>query len=515
VFTPEALVESMAGTLLAGGHNNVGVREWNGSTWSLVAGVVGPVLTIAPLANGHVLVGGAFQAAGPFQPTWLGRFDGAYWHPLGPGFDRLVQRLLTLRNGDLIAGGGFQRAGNVAAAGLARWNGTAWSSVPGSNGIDCRSLVEAPNGDLFVSVRPIDSVTYQVRRFDGQVWTPIAANAMDVLVRQDGTVVLGSAGGLVSWNGVTTQPYLPGLTGTPFWIRETASGQLVVYGSIDIGNGLQSQLVAWNGTSWVQLAQEFVVVLAIDGDDVIVGGSFTSIGGVPANGIARWNGAWWQPYGAGLPANTLAIQPLPGGDLLVATGAALQPCLLHRWNGTTWTTILNPNDLILTMAWRGSEVFLGGQFSAVGPFAAMSIATLRTPCAASTTAYGAGCDAGLGNLQLAAESEPWLGEAWTTTTANMPVNSIGVTVHGLAATSLPLAAALPIAPPGCSLLVAPDLLTLLLPVPSPARASLVLPVSPALVGAVLRQQSVVLTLANGAPVAAASSNALQATLGAF
>lgn len=34
-------------------------------------------------------------------------------------------------------------------------------------------------------------------------------------------------------------------------------------------------------------------------EDLIAAGAFSSIGGTPANNIARWNGTGWQPLGSG------------------------------------------------------------------------------------------------------------------------------------------------------------------------------------------------------------------------
>lgn len=35
---------------------------------------------------------------------------------------------------------------------------------------------------------------------------------------------------------------------------------------------------------------------------LIVAGEFTTIGGISATGIAKWNGATWSPLGTGLSA---------------------------------------------------------------------------------------------------------------------------------------------------------------------------------------------------------------------
>lgn len=54
----------------------------------------------------------------------------------------------------------------------------------------------------------------------------------------------------------------------------------------------------WNGSGWEDISGEIdslVSVLAFDSQDqLIVGGYFSSIGGVTAQNIARWDGQMWE-----------------------------------------------------------------------------------------------------------------------------------------------------------------------------------------------------------------------------
>src|SRR5215204_6479844 len=43
-----------------------------------------------------------------------------------------------------------------------------------------------------------------------------------------------------------------------------------------------------------------VRAIAVSDDDVYIGGSFTQVGDLPANRIARWNGTSWEGLGSGV-----------------------------------------------------------------------------------------------------------------------------------------------------------------------------------------------------------------------
>src|SRR5438093_2462612 len=57
----------------------------------------------------------------------------------------------------------------------------------------------------------------------------------------------------------------------------------------------------------------FVYALAASGSDFYAGGDFTSAGGTPAYGIAKWNGTSWSALGAG--ARGVRALAMSGSDL--------------------------------------------------------------------------------------------------------------------------------------------------------------------------------------------------------
>jgi hypothetical protein len=107
--------------------------------------------------------------------------------------------------------------------------------------------------------------------------------------------------------------------------------------------------------------------------DLVVGGWFTTAGGVPAACIARWNGSVWSPLGAGASTpsgsshvNALAV--LANGDLVAAGSFAFMGGVAAfgtaRWDGTTWSDLVAP--------WEGAvsrlRVLANGDLVAVGDF---------------------------------------------------------------------------------------------------------------------------------------------------
>ena len=70
--------------------------------------------------------------------------------------------------------------------------------------------------------------------------------------------------------------------------------------------------------------------LTVYNGELIAGGRFTTAGGVTCNYIARWNGATWQPLGAGMNGDVYALtvyngELIAGGYFTTAGGNAVQP----------------------------------------------------------------------------------------------------------------------------------------------------------------------------------------------
>jgi hypothetical protein len=119
-----------------------------------------------------------------------------------------------------------------------------------------------------------------------------------------------------------------------------------------------------------------VDAMAVSGDDVYVGGSFTNAGGVPgANFIARWDGARWFRVGAPgaindqVQAIAVAGSGIYIGGRFIDAGGVATADYVAKWNGSSWAALgSNPSGGGALRNWvqaldvNGTDVYVGGSF---------------------------------------------------------------------------------------------------------------------------------------------------------
>jgi len=99
--------------------------------------------------------------------------------------------------------------------------------------------------------------------------------------------------------------------------------------------------------------------------DLVAGGRFSMIGGIPANRIARWNGVGWAALGSGMDGEVHAISPLPDGKIAAAgffTSAGGN--IVNRiaiWNGFSWQSLGSGMNALSTI--RALAVLPGNRLS--------------------------------------------------------------------------------------------------------------------------------------------------------
>src|SRR5690242_256291 len=87
-------------------------------------------------------------------------------------------------------------------------------------------------------------------------------------------------------------------------------------------------MARWNGSAWSSFGSglsdngnngsSYSLALLPNGD-LVAGGRFDTVGGVPASSIARWNGTAWSALGSGFGGYipiVYALALLPYGDLV-------------------------------------------------------------------------------------------------------------------------------------------------------------------------------------------------------
>ncbi|MFH1573160.1 MAG: hypothetical protein ABIG68_04210 [Acidobacteriota bacterium] len=251
----------------------------SGGSWrGLGGGVIGdgPNVEVRALAEyaGDVIAGGYFSRAGAESVSNIARWDGDAWHALGGGLDGSVSALAVF-DGKLVVGGGFDHAGDVAAHNIAMWDGSSWA--PLGSGTDGRVMVRS----LCV--------------FEGKL---IAGGGF--------TSASGVAANHVAmWDGAAWAPLGAGTNG-PVHVMTARDEYLIAGGEFTEAGGAPANCVAvWDGVSWETLGSgvgsgtgaDCVRALVVHRGGLVVGGSFTHVGGGTANNIAVWSRGTWWPVG--------------------------------------------------------------------------------------------------------------------------------------------------------------------------------------------------------------------------
>ncbi len=263
------------------------------------------VYSLAVQADGKILVGGSFTSLGGQPRTYLGRLnpDGRLDTEFNPGADRFVYSLALQSNGQILVGGFFKTLGGQPRHYLGRLNPDGTLDTGFDPGADSGvvSLVVQADGKILVGG--------YFRTLGGQPRNGIGR------LNPDGTLDTefnpGAAG-----NG----PYL-GYVPYVYSLAVQADGKILVGGSFTSLGGQPRKYIGRlnpDGT----LDTEFnpgtggdrphVHSLALQADGkILVGGSFTSLGGQPRDRIGRLNAT--DPATQSLSVDDSTITWLRGG----------------------------------------------------------------------------------------------------------------------------------------------------------------------------------------------------------
>jgi hypothetical protein len=410
-----------------------GIARWSGQSWQSVAGgLANPtfrgVVSDLAVRSGELHVAGCFTSAGgvPGDPAaipapGLARWAGGAWEALadpaggvgtawftplkcgdeGPDaiWDAAYQRLLV--DGDrLLLGGSFSGVDNVASQSVIaldaddQWvaqgePGRGFSGASRSlavGGPEC--AVHVMGGVTHAGALAVDN---RVLRDDGDAWTPVGppipagAYCWQLAVDGAGVPVLGCdlppendlppEGGALrlvddSWQ-VVGQPFPQGGVaavgfdpagvlwaagggGEGFVAREDGDA-LVVFGT---SNGRVASL-AFRPTAEGEPVQ------------AVVGGYFSEFEGVPAGGVAHWNGDAWEPLGDGIVGSVLAVAYAEDGAIYASTaddGTPNRP-ILARWDGAAWADVATPEPGPVDAGYAFYSLLARGQYVVASGFA--------------------------------------------------------------------------------------------------------------------------------------------------
>jgi hypothetical protein len=392
----------------------VNVMKWDGSTWSDVGRIDGPILDLEVFDDGS---GPALYAGGTFgfsSENWWGlaKWDGVSWvRPgIGVGSGGRVYAMKVYDDGAgpaLYVGGEFDSAGGVAVNNLAKWDGSSWSDVGGGvvGGSDppVRALEIYDDGQgeslfvggIFQSAGGIAAAN--LARWDGAAWSSPAGgiNGYVAVLRAfqspTGPVLLAGgnftqAGGvgaqdLAAWDGAAWSPF-PNNSSVFVDLLEVADlgDGPTLYGD---GGGFFGR---WNGAAWERLGEgvnNLIISIATmeigSGPALFVGGGVSNIQGVPMNSIGMWDGEQWSSISSSTNGSVYKLfvhddgsgMALYAGGSFGSIGGLFVPGYIARWRPTGWSRLsAGLNGFVYELEefddGTGPALFAGGSFTDAG-----------------------------------------------------------------------------------------------------------------------------------------------------
>lgn len=218
---------------------------------------------------------------------------------------------------------------------------------------------------------------------------------------------------------------ISGISGTPIiYDSESLNGKLYAAGRFDYNNGeAMNAFMVWDGIEWSNLGtslEGYVLSLEIDGDNLIltgsfteissgannlvvyntnngafsafngtvtnfdgivrtsmvkgdslyVGGNFETIDGQPMNGFSLWNGSDWEGFGTGVNSRVYSIfkkdnNLFVGGKFIIFDNKIIEN--LAVFDGTTWSEFGGgSNDLITNIEELDNTLYVMGNFDELG-----------------------------------------------------------------------------------------------------------------------------------------------------
>ncbi len=322
--------------------NNMALKNADG-TWSTLGGGVtqatafalGPVVM---LLDGRTVVGGnMLDFGGTAANDYLAVWNGTSWSTLGGAApNNIVYCGVLGLDGKLFVSGDFTSIGGVAINRTAQWTPStnAWTEVgAGGTSHDFAALALDPATGYIWGVgagaaQPttaggvtIDGVGY----WTGSAW--VAANA-------------GLPG---SWTAAGPQALAVGPDGRMYFGTDSASTDGVY---------------VWTGSTWTLFSAETgagtVIALETARSQLIVGGTYGTLGGVAVGRIASASPSGIAGLGAGVVGGSGGVRSLAAtadgllyaaGDQWTTVGGITPPDSIAVWNGSSWTPFgANPPD---------------------------------------------------------------------------------------------------------------------------------------------------------------------------
>jgi len=222
----------------------------------------------------------------------------------------------------------------------------------------------------------------------------------NTLLTVDGTIYIGGVfefadgkevNNVLMWDGSSSVTPLGYGTDAAVNTLTAFEGKVVVGGDFqrvftEGGKPLKSPLVAfWDGSQWLRVGDLVltgsVSVAVTNENSLYIGGQFSSHGAAGFHGLAKYTDGKWESINGGVGEGrvlTIAFigeDMLVGGNFLEAGGVAAKN--LARWDTRSWTAMGEFNGEVTSIASIGEFLFVGGEFTSVSGIAANRIASYQ------------------------------------------------------------------------------------------------------------------------------------------
>ena len=368
------------GTLFVGGSFTAAggawvndIASWDGTRWSALGTsgrVNGVQSTITALASDgtNLYAGGYFTYAGRTNASYIARFEGKNWQPLGAGLNNQVTALAVTNH--LVYAGGYFTAttDGTSLHYIGCWDGTNWNSLGGGQGLVYALTVGADG--LYAAGTAYDGTTYGspfFTRWDGTNWNWVLSfnptNTFFAIPLSDS----------IGYNSIAIQ-------GTNIYL----GGNIPGFTQID------PDVLPWVGTNCLNILRfdgtyawimgtglnGIPVALTALGANLFAAGAFTSANGVAANQIAKWDGNNWSSVGGSVIGSGTVLALTTLGNNLYAAGTftnigGVTAARIAKWDGTNWSALGSGVSsgiagTIYGLAAFGSDLYAGGNFRRTG-----------------------------------------------------------------------------------------------------------------------------------------------------
>jgi hypothetical protein len=228
-----------------------------------------------------------------------------------------------------------------------------WTGLASLGGQFIEALCANPQGGLFVAAGS------QVYRWVDPSWQPLGTGVgmngpvTGLVALPNGNLLAAgsfttadgnNAVGFARWNGTSWLSTNLGVSAIGRKLDLAPNGNVIASGRFTIGGVPTERVARWDGLFWTVLGAAFdqpvSVLLAVSNADFVAGGDFTTVGTTPANRLARWNGTAWQAGRRWRRRDAVRLgdrrQPLRRRRQHFASLAGQQFGYLARWTGSSW-----------------------------------------------------------------------------------------------------------------------------------------------------------------------------------